>query len=84
MINLNKRKYSTPEEARAASNAKKHESYTRLRNERRAAGLCVYCGREREPSRGEKRLCFRCACKASARQNALRARKALEALDKAD
>ena len=75
---MNHRKYNTPEEARAASNAKKHESYMRLRNERRAAGLCVCCGREREPSRGGKRLCFRCACMASARQTAWRARKALD------
>ena len=75
---MNHRKYNTPEEARAASNAQRRASYTRLRNERKAAGLCVYCGREREPSRGKKRLCFKCACMASARQNAWRARKALD------
>ena len=78
---MNRRKYNTPEEARAASNAKKHESYTRLRNERRAAGLCVYCGREREPSRGNKRLCFRCACKASERMKIWRDKQRLDKID---
>lgn len=75
---MNKKKYNSPEEARAARNKQQMESYYRLRKERIAAGLCTNCGGEREPSRAGKRLCFLCARQAADRMAAMRARKALD------
>ena len=75
---MNKRKYKNDEEREAALKEMRRKLYYALKESRDAAGTCIRCGADREPSRAGKTLCFRCAMQQSARQEAYRKRKALD------
>lgn len=75
---MNKRKYKNDEERKAALKELRRELYHALKESREAAGTCIRCGKEKEPSRAGKTLCFKCGLEQAKRTEKWRARKALD------